>query len=224
MPKPTEPPRLEDLPKPGDEELAAAAGGAPVTGERIEPPGVTAAEREAAERQTSRQFEQVQLINMQMGNLAIFVPQGTGVVRVRIPPFGVSPQMPRAYAKAHYREMSERKHDPKRPIIAFLPDARPKNWSGESFTDSKSGVGFQTDSYAPDPALRTPKGGRYHHSVRQAQLFVSLLRTPEAVRRYCRDFDNRAAVLAYAQQVLAERMAAELKALGAAEMIDERMI
>jgi hypothetical protein len=227
MATPKDPPRLEDAFKPGDKELAAEAGGDASVIESFEPP-VSAAEREAAEKRLAKAArggaKSVRVINMKMGTTTILVPTGGGVTRVKIPAFGVSPELPLEYAKRLFRQISDRKHENKRPTLAFEPEARPADAAPESFTDRSSGMIFTTDSYAPPSGLKNPAGGTYRHSIRQAQLFVAALRTPEAIKRYIREFDNRQAVMAYAQQVMTHRQAQELKHLGSEAAASDAMV
>lgn len=222
-PKPT---RLEDAEKPGDDKLSAAAGGEARTGEVIAP-SISAAERESAEARLKKKESGatgIRLVNMTMGNVSIYVPSGAGVARVTIPPFGLSPVLDRDYAKRQNRRRSNRRYESQHQTFADEPKPRPAGQGPEKFTDPGSGVEFGTDSFAPTDGRKNPGGNPYRHSVRQAQLFVSMLRTPEAVRRYTKRFDNRAEVLAYANQVLAARQAEELKALGANDGADDRMV
>lgn len=212
--------RIEDERLTDDEKLAGVAGGDGKAGERIEPDGVSAVEREAAASRAKAAGKEpmVRLINMTMGNASLRVPQGGGVVRETVPPFGLTSPLPASYAKRQNRRRApERKYESNRQTWAQEPDVRPAGYTPESFQDKASGQEFITDSYRPSDNRKTPSGGQYRHSIRQAQLFVAGLKTADAVRRYTRLFDNRTEVLAYAHTVLSARQAAEMKALGIEE-------
>ena len=172
----------------------------------IKPKVSSKALEEAAAKAAEQEEEMVQLVALTMRpNNKIQVQSGMGFYFAEVKALGLSPKVPKSYAESVTKPRDL--NDPRiKPAIVWhpLPEPRPKNSKTQSFEREVDGrkVRFETDTYAPSRNLII-NGRQIHHSVSQAQHFIShCLTTIPGVQRFITEFDNRAAVAQWGNYVI----------------------
>lgn len=165
--------------------------------------------------------KKVRLVHLGLGTITINLPQGPkgqAFKQVEVGPFELTPELTVKQARSLIKAYTKLWPDgrPVVPTLDVVPPAKPNGVPSKAFFEhngQKLETCYYTSGTDYDDYL-SPGGEAYHHSIFQAQHFISSRQSNDAIKRFLDEFDNRPPVLLFGTLVQNQRDQERLQALG----------